>query len=174
MKTFFFLLALSAAYVVALAQSLPGTVIAEYDEHYELWFYSYDIPREIDDEDVEEVSLTIPNAGNITGHWSELRYDFIDDGDLVTFGHLRPSPLTEYYYNYYGGDGTFQLVLLSPYDPILGQITYNADGELYTYPALVPGEVDTSIPEPKTILLSAVGIAFLLLRRRRTPKQNQS
>lgn len=173
MKTFLLLIALSVAYVIALAQALPGSVIAQFDDQYELWFYSYDVPREIDDEEIEEVSLTIPNAGNITGHWSELRYDFADEGDLVTFGNLRTSPLTEYYYNYYGGDGTFQLVLLSPYGPVDGEIIYNADGHLYTHPTLVPGEA-IHVPEPKTTLLGFAAIAFFLLRKPRNPKPKKS
>lgn len=171
MKTFLLLLAIAGAYVAMLAQTLSGTTVARFLPQADQWLYVYTLPGEIDGEPVEDITFEVTPA-TIAGHWSAIDYEF-EEGDFsVTFSNLVIDSCRDHYrygygYGYGYAEDFWKLVVISPNPPTEGEFTINANGELYQVPGLVPS--DLQIPEPKKLALAAVGILFLVLRRRRTP-----
>jgi len=126
--------------------------------------YHYELPGEISGRGLSNAAITIPCFEVILGGSPNVPFQ-IDTRDQINQLVIEgfPDDLPE----------TFTVTLYSLHPPVESEIELKAAQNRPTFPAFVhgcdgPEPIELGIPEPKTVLLAFAGIAFLLLRRKRT------
>lgn len=164
--TFSFLCIFTILWGIGLYECTRAATISTWthDETSGEYSYHYELPGEIGGRGLSNVAITIPCFEAILGVTANVpfRLDARDQlNQLLVEGF--PDDLPE----------TFTVTLFSLSPPVESFIDLKAGQNRETFPAYVPDcngldPIELGIPEPDTVLFSALGLSFIFLRRNRT------